>query len=379
MATGSQFLVLHVKQPRLEATETFVTARLLNPACKRPVPLLTHEAIGNNMLNGEVCYHPLHSLNRFRRRLDLAVGYRFGFYPYYFQTIRRIKPDVIHAHFSGAGMSVLWPALRLGVPLVINFYGIETKYQIHEKAWQPFYHRLARSKALFVCSSDAMKRDMVAFGFRPERIEVVRCGIDTQLFDGPLKEYRAGEPFRILTVARLHVEKGLQYLLEACQLLVQSHFPSWRLRIVGNGPLREDLMMRCRSLGIEKFVTFVGEKTSAEVVEEMQAAHLFILPSLKETQGVVLQEAQATRTPVIATNVGGIPEGVVDNVTGFLVEPCSPRKIRDKIHLFVQRPGLLKAMGEEGRKFVVAKFNRSDEYALLAQVYERAILERGKP
>lgn len=375
MEPRRDLLVVHIKQPRLEPTETFVTARIVNPICRRPIPVLTHEPIANGLLaEDDVKCIALNAVSRFGR-FHLAIDYRLGSNPFYYAALRDVKPSLIHAHFSGAGLSVLKPAKYLRIPLIINFYGIETKHHLPDPLWRKAYITLAESDATFVCSSDAMKRAMVAFGFPEERVEVIRCGVDTRLFDGCARTYVQGDQLRLLSVARLHSEKGLEYLLEACALLLQRGFTQWSLRIVGDGPLKQDLMKQRDRLGLHGHVTFVGVISSREVAIEMRNGHLFVLPSLKETQGVVFQEAQATRMPVIGTAVEGVPEGVIDGVTGFLVRPRNAGAIADRILHFAHNPELFKRMGEEGRTLVLKQFTREKEYERLAELYRRVVRE----
>lgn len=373
METSEKIVVAHIKQPHVESLETFVLARMMNPFCFRPVPVLTHDLTKCHDFKGEIQYYALNELHPLRRKIELALDYRFHFLPFYYQTLRKLRPDLIHAHFSGAGLSVLRAATRLKIPLLINFYGIETNYHLSDPQWYSFYRKLAGSHAMFACSSDTMKESMEAFGFKPSNIEVVRCGIDTRLFEGKTLEYQPSQRLEMLCVGRLHEEKGINYLLEACQLLLKKGFLSWQLTIIGDGPLNGELQAYTKTLGIDDRVQFAGKKSSHEVRIALQASHLFVLPSLQETQGVVFQEAQATRTPVIGTNIGGIPEGVEDGVTGFLVEPANPGQIAEKILFMAERPLLFKQMGEAGRMLVLKKFSRENEYRQLANLYRKTI------
>jgi colanic acid/amylovoran biosynthesis glycosyltransferase len=365
------FDVVHVKLPSVLPTETFVVNRLLNPFCRRPVPVLTdHESSlpeGKNSL----VFHSLDKTNRILRRVDAGLQNRLHWSFYFYYLLKIIRPEVIHAHFSGAGEVCAWSAIKLSIPLIVNFYGIEVNYHIHDPYWLPRYQRLYQHASAFICSSDYMRREMIASGCLEEKIHVIRCGIDLELFSGDPVAWDAGSVLRLLCIARLHKEKGINYLLDACSMLNESGFRNWTLDIVGWGD--EDAFLRKQILlnGLEKQVRLLGALPPSSVVEALRRAHLMVLPSLKESQGVALQEAQATCTPVITTSVDGIPEGVLDGKTGILVEPSNSIEIFRAINIFIRNPSLLLSMGKLGRRFVENKFSRSAEYYELAEVYRK--------
>ena len=368
------FRVLHVKQPNyLPPSEPFVHARVLNPTCQRPVPVITHQVAPEYRGIKEIQFYELNRLHPIRRRIELAIDYRVHWYPYYYQVIRNLRPQLIHAHFSGAGEACLGIASHLRIPLIISFYGVETKYHIYDPKWIPRYRRMYAQANAFICLSNAMKNDMVSSGCPTEKITVIRLGVDTDLFCGEVTPWEPGQPLRLLSIARLHPEKGLNYLLEACRLLNASGFSRWQLNIIGIGPCEPELKQQAIDCGIQDQVSFLGRQSPQEIVTELRQSHLMILPSLKETQGVVLQEAQATCTPVIATRVGGISEGIKDGGTGFLIEPKSASAIAQKIQQFIVSPDIFWKLGHAGRHFLEEHFSRQAEYESLATMYREAI------
>jgi colanic acid/amylovoran biosynthesis glycosyltransferase len=369
-ARMNTYHVVHVKQNMyLSPTETFVHARVLNPICARPVPVMTDQVRNPYDQAKEITFYELATLHSFLQRTVQAVDYRLHWNAYYFEILRHLRPQLIHAHFSGAGEECLWSAKVLKLPLLVNFYGVETNYHIHEAGWSARYQRIYEGADALICSSDHMKVEMVKSGCPQEKINVVRCGIDTDFFTGDVTEWRPRDTLRLLSIARLHPEKGLSNLLRACLLLNQNGFNRWKLEIIGLGPAELQLKQMANSLGLEKQVEFLGHKTPADVREKLRIAHIMILPSLKETQGVVLQEAQATCTPIIASDVGGIPEGVLDGTTGILVHSNSPVAIAVAIETFIKNPLLLIKMGNAGRRFVEKKFSRKVEYEELSSIY----------
>ncbi len=218
-----------------------------------------------------------------------------------------------------------------------------------------------------------MKQDMVASACPIEKIHVVRCSVDRDFFWGKQRDWSPEKMLKLVSVARLHQEKGLNFLLAACSLLMKLGFTNWELRIIGIGPEQANLSRQAKETGMDLKIVFCGSMPPAGVANELRNAHLFILPSLKETQGVALQEAQATGLPVIASNTGGIPEGVLDGVTGVLIPPGSAQSIVEALMVFIENPQYISEMGMAGQRYVREMFSQENEYAQLAKIYEDLI------
>lgn len=174
----------------------------------------------------------------------------------------------------------------------------------------------------------------------------------------PLEER---DPFLVLSVGRLVDVKGFRYAIEAFKEVVK-RVPQARYLIVGNGPERLMLEGLIRSYGLTGSVELAGEKVDQEVMALYQKASIFVLPAIvtekgtEEGQGLVLQEAQACGIPVVASRIGGIPEGVLDGTSGFLVPPKDPSTLAEKIIHLLEHPDLRKKMGEGGRTFIQDRF-----------------------
>ena len=127
--------------------------------------------------------------------------------------------------------------------------------------------------------------------------------------------------FLIVTAGRLVPVKGYTYLVAALAQVI-TEIPNIRLVFLGDGELRGELSGQVKTLGLEKQVLFLGMRN--DVPEIISCSDLFVLPSINEGFGVVLLEAMAMKCPIVATNVGGVPEVVLDGETGILVPPGDP-------------------------------------------------------
>lgn len=169
---------------------------------------------------------------------------------------------------------------------------------------------------------------------------------------------------QLLSVARLVEKKGLYYSISAFNQLAEQ-YPNIQYDIVGEGELMLPLKELVAFLGLEERVFFHGAKKKDAIIDFYRNADIFVLPSItgsdgnSEGQGLVLQEAQAMQLPVIATLHHGIPEGVKDGVTGYLVPEKDIDALQIKMKLLIEQPKVRKTMGKNGREFVLSNFDNT--------------------
>ena len=120
-------------------------------------------------------------------------------------------------------------------------------------------------------------------------------------------------------------------------------------RIVGCGQLEKKLRKQVEELDLVGVVSFLGELEQEEVIREMQKAHIFLLPSVAEALPTVLMEAQAIGLPIIATNVGGVSEAMIDGKSGFLVPERDVDALTEKLKYLIEHPEIWQGMGCAGR------------------------------
>ncbi len=183
-------------------------------------------------------------------------------------------------------------------------------------------------------------------------VSVIPNGVDLELVRRIKDEIpcppgwtRDNKHLRIICVARLSPEKGLEYLFHAMRA-VRARVPEATLTMVGGGALEHSLQTLARELGIESCVNFLGNQPHHEVIREILKSDVFICPSLAEGLGIVFLEAQACGVPVVGTRVGGIPDVIQDGVTGFLVPPRDSAAIANALARLLLDPGLRTQLGE---------------------------------
>jgi glycosyltransferase involved in cell wall biosynthesis len=179
------------------------------------------------------------------------------------------------------------------------------------------------------------------------RYAVVPNGVDLTLFHPPevVRQPRTG-PLRCLAVARLVERKGLGCLIRAFALLERGRF---HLDIAGDGPDRQALQELAAHHGVAEEIRFLGSLSRAMVAERYREADLFTLPSTAESFGNVFAEALASGLPIVASQVGGIPDLVEHGHNGLLVPPGDPHSLAQAIRYLADDPQLCAEMGRRNR------------------------------
>ncbi|MGV8149906.1 MAG: glycosyltransferase [Alkaliphilus sp.] len=286
------------------------------------------EPIGNELKETGVKVHILKCLHN---PLDIRKTIKL------IKIIKKYKPDIIHSHLFDSNFHARIAGILCNIKsLIIHEH---STYHQKEKFFRfPIYadRLLSRFTYKIIAISNAVKN----FTVRQERIsenkfEVIRNCIPVDKF---IKQDRVSikhnirerlgikqNSFLIISVASLTKQKGHKYLLEA---LASLKIKNTMLLLVGDGPLRKDLNDQVKKLNLNDKVIFLGIRR--DIPELLAASDLFVLSSVWEGQGLVVLEAMASGLPIVATNVGGVPE-VVTEKEGYLVEPKNSQALANAI------------------------------------------------
>lgn len=295
---------------------------------------------------------------------------------YFSRAFAGRRYDIVHCHFGPNGLiGAYLKDCGLARGLVVTFHGsdINTYPRRHgEGVYRTLYDRAD----VVTVNSTFTRAKVIANGCPESKIEVLPVGLRMEEYQETDPALR--DPCTVLTVGRLVEKKGHRYALEAFAL-VKRHFREARYVLAGGGPLRQELELQAASLGIADSVSFLGDQSDAEVAALYRSATVFILPSVTasdgdmEGQGLVLQEAQASGLPVVSTLHNGIPDGVLDGVSGFLVPEKDGAALADRIIALLDDSGLRARMGAEGRSFVSRKYDTPALTERILKIYERIV------
>ncbi|WP_413165272.1 glycosyltransferase [Capilliphycus salinus ALCB114379] len=223
----------------------------------------------------------------------------------------------------------------------------------------------------------------IALGCPADKIVKLPMGLNLSLYQFKARYLEANEPIKIITVARLVEKKGIEYSIRAVAEVLKQ-YPNLIYRIVGDGVLRNSLEELIRELGVSEKIKLLGWMTQEEVRQLYVDSHLFILSSVtaqdgdKEGQGLVLQEAQAMGLPVLSTIHNGIPDGVLDGKSGFLVPETDVKALVERISYLITNPEKWPEMGRVGRAFVEENYDINLLNDRLVKIYEN-LLKSSEP
>jgi colanic acid/amylovoran biosynthesis glycosyltransferase len=283
-------------------------------------------------------------------------------------------PQLLHAHFGAQGefVAVLKAAQALKQPLIVSLHGYDVT-RVAAGTSPPYRHLFAQAQRLVV-TSRFMARTAEALGCPATKLVRIPIGIRIERFTWAARRAPAGRPLQLLSVARLVEQKGLERGIRAVADLARSGL-ALRYVIVGDGPLRAKLRTVAAECGIADQVEFAGAQTREQLLAHYAQSDLFLFPCTKvragdeEGQGIVLQEAQASGLPVIATRHGGVAESVDEDASALITEDddlAFARGLRELVGGADRWP----AMGEAGRAHVQRHFRFDQFIAATEALYD---------
>ena len=263
--------------------------------------------------------------------------------------LRRRDFDVIHLNTPRALLSGGLASKLCRVPLRVSSRRVN--FPLRSPLSRLKYNWIQES---VVTVSVSIRQTLIEGGVRPELIRVIYEGVDLDWIDAqqppPLVD---AQGLIVGTVAHLSPEKGHHTLLEAAAQVIP-RFPDVRFVLVGAGVMMSELKDKIHQLGIDDHVTLSGFRVDSEAL--MKNFDVFCLPSLSEGLSSAILVAMASFLPVIATQVGGIPELVVDDETGILVSSGNPDQLAQALSKVLESAELRRKMGQAGRRRVEEHF-----------------------
>lgn len=315
--------------------------------------------------------------------LNKKPGKDLPFYWRFFQALRKLRPDVIHTR--NVNTIELHPIAALaGVHARIHgehgwdvhdLHGTSRKYRVLRKIVRPFIDR-------FIVVSRGLEDYLVAsIRIPPERIALIYNGVDpskflprqtTEVEAEQTAAAQSGETV-IGTIGRMKEVKNQRLLVKAFVGLVHERpdrQSKIRLVMVGDGPLREEIMSDLREARLEELSSFPG--SCDNIAEILRDIDVFVLPSRNEGISNTILEAMATGLPVVATRVGGTPEIVLDGITGTLTNDNDVSGLMSAISKYLEDPELRRRHGLAARERVQASFSLDSMVGKYLDVYSQS-------
>ncbi len=303
-----------------------------------------------------------------------------------FFLFRREKFDIVHTHTAKAGALGRIAAHLCGIPVIIhtphghNFYGYFNP--IFSKIVIAIERFLAHFTDKIIALTELEQRDYLRFKIATiQRISLIYPGLDLGKYAEEEKntiqikqDFNIGVGENVIgMIARLESIKGPEYFVEAAKE-VAARLESVKFIVVGEGSLRKRLESRVKELELSDKFIFSG--WSEDIPQILSILDILVLPSLNEAVGMVLIEAQAQGVPVVATDVGGIPEIIKDNETAVLVPPRDFKELAEAIISLLKDSKKREKMAVAGRDWVRDKFGTEEMMHKTTALYKELIRAR---
>jgi glycosyltransferase involved in cell wall biosynthesis len=243
---------------------------------------------------------------------------------------------------------------------------------------------LRKSDAFYQVLSNRSRPYLTSHGFREEQIVLIPNGVDSEKFrpDARRRPNPASTERDIVCVARLQYPKGVDVLLHAWGRMMRVP-AEWRaefkprLLLVGEGPLQAQLERIVEELGIQDSVQFLGLRR--DVVDLLQQAWGFVLPSRWEGMPNALLEAMSCGLPCVATRVSGSEDIIVDGLNGLLVQPEQPEELAQALRRIIEDNELVQRLAEEARATVLRDYQLSTIISRCVELYRQVLKDKRKP
>lgn len=338
--------------------------------------------------------HVIHSLGYGNRVVHIPAGPEYplpkkelaNYIPEFVEGVRRfaaekgIHYDLIHSHYwmSGVAADLLKQEWHVPVLQMFHTLGLMKNRIAQSPAEMEGAYRIdgenqvVKMADMIVAATPAEDQQLQQlYGVKKERIVIIPPGVDLARFY-PIPQDEAKEAINIscknsmlLFVGRIEPLKGLPNLIRALDLIRQSGNPvsnCYCLVVIGGDPdasadTMSEEMTRvkglCKELGVDDLVVFVGKKAQETLPYYYSAADILIMPSYYESFGMVALEAMACGTPVIASQVGGLPFVVQNGITGFVVPGGSPEALTKTLIKLMTQPDLRAKMGQQAANYAL--------------------------
>lgn len=290
-------------------------------------------------------------------------------------TLRKLRPQVIHAHFGPAGYEILPYARRIDTPLLTSFYGYDASSLPRVPGWKEKLQELFSYGTRFLVEGPAMRARLELIGCPSNKLNLMPITISPERYQFRHRILKHNEPLQMLFVGRFVAKKGLPTLLRAVKKAFGT-MSNWNLRIIGGGSSEAELRQLVVDLKISDCVHFLGFRNRCEVIQEIDKAHLLAVPSTSapdgDTEGgapTILLEAQASGLPILTTTHADIPFVTADCYRPYLADEGSVVALADNLVKLVDDAALWPDFAEHGRQHILLQHGRAN-FEQLEQLYD---------
>lgn len=361
---------------------TFIYNEVVNLSKKHEVLVLCHERKCKNKFPFEALkvLKPTPFLERiffaFLRKLGWNKTYSISVSKQLDKVLQEFSPDLIHAHFGGAGTLIMDNIKTENIPVLVHFHGFDASALLRVKTYQKkIRHLLLKTNVYPIFVSQYMKSKFQVLKMKVDRSSILYYGTNIDRFKRTIRSQN--QTFTFLQVASFREKKGQIYTIKAfAKLKAQLTHQEVRLVFVGDGEMRDACEALVKTLDLQEVVEFKGALSGEAIVEELDKAHCFVHHSITAENGNqegipnAIMEAMAMELPVISTYHSGIPELVEDVVNGYLVKEKNVEDYADKMKEILSWQYLPK-----NRLKIERQFEEEKHAQILSSIYESVLEE----
>lgn len=299
--------------------------------------------------------------------------------------IRNHSVSLMHAHFAFVAWDYLPIARRLGIPIIVSFYGCDYEYYPRSSIkWQKRYEKLFNDASLFICEGENGRRILENMGCNSRKIAVCHLGVDLDKISFVKREKKLGQ-LKLIQIGRFTEKKGHIYTIEAFGRALRN-CPEMELTILGKGDDVFFNQLKTIAADVQcidklKWIESIPYERLSDLLKEY---HVCIQPSCYASDGdceggapVVLLDAQSSGMPVISTKHCDIPEVVKDHSSGFLVDERDVAALAEVIESFYNmEQNQYSAMAEAARIHVASNYDVKKQALQLETLYHKVLSKR---
>jgi len=308
------------------------------------------------------------------------------------KIVKKYNINLIHAHFAYPGGFVgVLASEKIKRPLIVTIHGYDLLTEpsvgyglrLH-KHYDLIIKSVLKKANAIILSSKTLYREasLILSSNEIGKIHLIPNGVDVNKFNPSIdgseikRLYKAEGKYIVFTARHHRPVYGIAYLIMAAKLVISKRKDVIFI-IGGDGPLLNYHKELAGKLGIKDHIVFTGAIPRDIIPKYYAASDIVVVPSLQESWGLVATEAMACGKPVIASNVGGLPDQIIDEFNGFLVPPRSPKAIADKILYLLENPSEARRIGRNGRMLAEEKYDIEKRVDKIIEVYKK-LLENNK-
>ena len=285
------------------------------------------------------------------------------------KMLKEWQPDVLHSHFVSSygllGAMVNYKKYFVSV-WGKDIFDFPKKSKLNKKLIE---FTLSKATAIF-STSHVMAKETNLYTNR--FVEVTPFGVDVNIFYPETIDEQPSDKIIVGTVKALEDKYGIADLVKGFALF-HKEFPNSELVITGDGPQRAEYEQLSQDLGIDSVTTFTGKVPNTEVPNVIRKMTIFAVPSTEDSEsfGVAAVEAMACGIPVVVSNVGGLPEVVVNGVTGIVTDKESPDQLSNAFKKLARNDELRASMGQAGVAHVLEHYSWIDNAHYMLELYKK--------